>query len=255
MDEIQKVLVKAGRKDLAQKYYLKVAQIQTLDPKNLAKEVQDSLDSAADAIKKTINANYGNATITKHTPISEDQKRFLSIPIEQIIFTHHIHVEADWFGYGGGDIQLGVGSAYKSVEGTLGSGSADVGSIHFHAKNNQWSGTRGTGELLADLIEGKRKITLASLFKRAFHYSTYLEEGKSRLNYEGEENLKELGKDKVQITLSGKIDSKKVDIKDFLKKEIEKHLERDLRHTKIDVSIVNISKAKNYTVTLQLRGR
>lgn len=47
MDEIQKVLVKAGRKDLAQKYYKKVAEE---DKKAKAKKALDALDKAGQIV-------------------------------------------------------------------------------------------------------------------------------------------------------------------------------------------------------------
>jgi len=44
MDKIQKVLVKAGRKDLAQKYYKKISVMHDVDTKSKAEVIMDTVD-------------------------------------------------------------------------------------------------------------------------------------------------------------------------------------------------------------------
>jgi len=77
MDEIQKTLVKAGRKDLAIKYYKKISAF--ADEKKLATEIKKNLEAVAKNLKQINKVSYDK--INKLT-INENIKKINKIKKE-----------------------------------------------------------------------------------------------------------------------------------------------------------------------------
>lgn len=72
MDEIQKILVQAGRKDLAQKYYKKTVKTAVIqrDPFKKFEDVKNRIDKQTKELAKKLKDKFDGFIINDHAHIS-----------------------------------------------------------------------------------------------------------------------------------------------------------------------------------------
>lgn len=245
-----------GRKDLAQKYYLKIAQTNQ-DSQELSEDIQKDMEFAVNEMKKNVEDNYGKVEIKKMKVEPGPRQRFLGIPVDVTIYAYLINIEADWFAYGGGSIRFGVGEQYKSTfNGEIASGSADMGSIFFHRPSKSWSGNV-SGEKLAEVLNGRKKIGLNDLFVSRFRYGTINLNLERTIEFD-KDNIIKKGSDDVIITVKLKRKISNLDkLEDSITKKMDENLEREnpVRFTKLKIGKIDLKMAGNeLSVIIKLKS-